>query len=131
MASRTICERSSASGSGVMAAIQNDVVLGEDHPFPYREGAQAFVPRGGPDPGAQAIRIDLFNVLQQPQPRRLGNIRRVVSVSLKSLVMAQMSLEFWSIRRSHAHLSPFTPDPRGAADQAIPWLPCSAIWVPS
>ena len=52
---------------GYGRAVEDDVVVGQDHSLPRRKIAQAFVPRGGREPGAHPIRVlDLVNILQQP-----------------------------------------------------------------
>jgi hypothetical protein len=56
-------------------ALQHVFVLGQDHPLAVGQAAQALVPGRGSQPRADPVRfLDLVNVLQQPQPRHLGDI---------------------------------------------------------
>jgi hypothetical protein len=56
-------------------ALQHVLVFGQDHPLAVGQAAQALVPGRGSQPRADPVRfLDLVNVLQQPQPRHLGDI---------------------------------------------------------
>jgi hypothetical protein len=96
---------------GCDRSLEDDVVIGQNHPFPGRETAQAFVTGGRREPGTHPIRVhDLMNVLQQSQPRHLGDVSRVTLDQLE--------------------IPGDGPDePRVLVDQALPrpWVPLGSL----
>ena len=99
MASRTAWARSSASRrsstSGPCARPHPKLVVfvAEHHPLPRGQAAQALVPRGRRQPGAHPVGVlDPVDVLEQPQPGRLGDVGGVALRQLEFAVMDQISL---------------------------------------
>ena len=120
-ASRTTWSRSSArrrssiSGPCGHSAIEFDVVVAEDHPLARRQAAQALVPCGRRQPGADAIRVlDTVDVLEQAEPGGLGDVG---GVALRQLELHRNGPDEPGVLIDQA--LPCMPVPlRGAAHQA-------------
>ena len=62
---------------GAGQSLEDGVVVAEHQPLAQRQHPQALAPGGDHQPGPDPLRIDPVDVLEQPQPGRLGNVRRI------------------------------------------------------